>query len=984
MKKIFICIFSALSLSAAAVVPNFEKNCPSADAWADSVYSTLTLRQRVAQLVVAPVSPGAKNMRATVRQLVQTDGVGGLIFSKGTLQGTADATKYGESLAKVPLLITMDGEWGLSMRIEGTPRFPRNMALGAITDYNLLYEYGREVARESRLIGVDVDFAPVADVNSNPRNPVIGTRSFGDDPERVAKAVAAYSRGLESGGVQAVAKHFPGHGDTDTDSHKALPVINHSLETMEGTDLVPFQRFIDDGFSGVMVGHLSVPALDKSGRAASMSSKITAGYLRSVMGFEGLIYTDGLGMAAAKVQGENQAVSALKAGADVLLYPVDAKATIDAVYNAIGSGKIKESLVEDRCKRMLRYKYYLRSADTITLSGKALKKAVNSPEAEALIKRLAAASITVIRNNGQILPIGGLADRKIAVVNVGAGRDNDFMRTCRHYAAISEYGVSGEALSAEALKKIGEADIVIAAVYDNKALSVSTMSQIAGKAKNLVGVFVTSPYKLGKFSKSISEMDAVVIAYEDMAAERVSAAEALFGGITVSGRLPVAIDGIAPSGAGIDISKSRLGFSSPVAEQMHAWLGDSIDALVAKGIKTGAFPGCQVLVARHGNIVFDKSYGKMTSALPAKVDRQTVYDLASVSKAVGTLPGIMKAYDEGLLKLDNTLGELLPGITDPEKKNITVSELLYHESGMPASLDMYRLMFDTLSYTGKLITRRPDKLHCIKVQRNAYGNSSAKLRKDISSGTANSSFLLEAAKGIYIGKATVDSIMGRIYDIPLKPTKNYRYSCLNFCLLMDIEQRLTGKPHDVLVNECVFAPLGAYRTGYRPLEWAEASTIAPTENDTFLRKQTLRGYVHDETAAFSGGVQGNAGLFSNADDLAKICQMYLYGGTYGDVRVLSQPTVELFTKAKSEKSRRGLGFDKPDISNPAKSPTCEEAGASVFGHTGFTGTVFWVDPEEELIFIFLTNRVNPTRDNSAFGKLNIRSRLYSIVCRSIK
>ena len=352
MKKILICIFSAISLSAAAVVPNFEKNCPSADAWADSVYSTLTLRQRVAQLVVAPVSPDAKNMRATVRQLVHTDGVGGLIFSKGTLQGTADATKYGESLAKVPLLITMDGEWGLSMRIEGTPRFPRNMALGAITDYNLLYEYGREVARESRLIGVDVDFAPVADVNSNPRNPVIGTRSFGDDPERVAKAVAAYSHGLESGGVQAVAKHFPGHGDTDTDSHKALPVINHSLETMEGTDFVPFQRFIDNGFSGVMVGHLSVPALDKSGRAASMSSKITAGYLRSVMGFEGLIYTDGLGMAAAKVQGENQAVSALKAGADVLLYPVDAKATIDAVYNAIGSGKIKESLVEASCRSL--------------------------------------------------------------------------------------------------------------------------------------------------------------------------------------------------------------------------------------------------------------------------------------------------------------------------------------------------------------------------------------------------------------------------------------------------------------------------------------------------------------------------------------------------------------------------------------------------------------------------------------------------------
>ena len=982
MKNTIILLAALAAMSANAAVPNIERNSSAADRWADSVYSALTPRQRVGQLVVAGVMPDGEHAAASVRRLVGKDGCGGLIFGRGSLEGTADATRLAEKLSDVPPLITLDGEWGLSMRIADTPRFPNNMALGAISDYRLLYDYGNEVARQCRLMGIDVNFAPVADVNTNPKNPVIGWRSFGEDPDRVAKAAVAYSLGLEDGGVQAVAKHFPGHGDTETDSHKALPLINHTRQQLTSCDFVPFRSFVDAGCSGIMVGHLSVPALDPSGTAASMSRPITEGVLRGELGFEGLVYTDGLGMQGAKVDGQSQAVAALKAGADVLLYPSDANATINSVCRALENGSIDEKLIADRCKRVLKYKYLLHSNDTISLNNARLKAEINSPQAKALVKKLAAASVTVIRNNGNILPIGGLAGKKIAVVNIGAKKDNDFMRTCRHYADVSEHFTMGEPFSAATLRKINDADVVIAAAYNDNAACRSAMAQLAKTSRPLVGVFVMDPYKMQKFAASVAEMDAVVLAYEDIPEERVSAAEALFGGIKVDGRLPVSLEGIAPAGTGYNLPKTRLGFTSPVAESMAPWLPDSIDALVNEGLRTGAFPGCQVLVARNGNIVFDKAYGKLT-AHGTPTDMRTVYDLASVSKALGTLPGIMKAYDTGKIRLDEKIGRLIPEIADSAKKEITVRELLYHESGMPPALNMFNVMFDTLTYTGKLTTRRPDARHRIKVQKNVYGNNTAKLRKDITSRVRTDEFPVEAAKGIFTGQAAYDTIMRRIYDIPLRKNKEYTYSCLNFCLLMNIEQRLTGKAHDCYVHDEIFAPLGAYRTGYRPTEWSELHGIAPTEHDTFLRRQTLRGYVHDETANFSGGVQGNAGLFANADDVAKICQMLLFGGKYGDARVLSKKTVDLFTKSKSPTCRRGLGFDKPDMDNPDYSPTCEEAGASVFGHLGFTGTVFWVDPEEQLIFVFLTNRVNPTRDNAAFNSLSIRPRLYSLVCRSL-
>ena len=657
-------LFVASTVAASAsVMPNLTRHRRArADHWADSVYASLTERQRIAQLVFPKVVPTQGDAsKATIRRLIQREGCGGLLFTEGSAAEHVSMNAYAQTVANVPVLITFDGEWGLSMRIPDSPRFPQNMALGAISDYRLIYDYGREMARECRLAGVHVNFAPDADVNSNPANPVIGFRSFGEDPQRVAKAAVAYSLGLEDGGVQSVAKHFPGHGDTDVDSHKALPSVDHSRGRLDSMDLVPFKEYIDAGCSGIMVGHIAVPALDSSGTPASLSSLITNKLLRKELGFNGLIYTDALGMKGASENSANASIAALKAGADVLLCPSNPAADITAILNAVKSGQISPAVIEERCKRLLRYKYLLEAGRKTPGSTDSICKAINSPEAEALIKRLAAASITVLKNQSSILP---LSTTKVSVVNIGAKAVNDFAETVAHYADI----------------KATNPDVVIAAVYNDNATSRETFARLVSSSKDVVAVFFVNPYKMKKFAASLPKCKAVVLAYDDIAAARISGAEALFGGIEVSGKLPVNLKGVAKVGEGISLPKIGLGFSSPVAQGFASWLTDSIDSAVKNAIRSRAIPGCRVLVAKNGEIVLDKAYGRLSTTESAHVDRTTVYDLASVSKAVGTLPGIMKAYDKGLIALDDSIVKYIPELSDSAKRRITLRELLYHRA----------------------------------------------------------------------------------------------------------------------------------------------------------------------------------------------------------------------------------------------------------------------------------------------------------------
>lgn len=942
----------------------------AAEAWADSVINTLDLRQQVAQLVFPRLD--IKNDEAGRRQLaslVKNQGIGGFLLGKGTLADYKGLIDYAQSLTHEPLMVTLDGEWGLAMRVTDAPRFPHNMALGAVTDTKLIEEYGREVARECRAMGIHVNFAPVLDVNSNPANPVIGYRSFGDNPRRVAELGLAYARGLESGGVMSVAKHFPGHGDTSVDSHKALPVLDRSRQQLDETELVPFREYIKAGMSGVMVGHLDVPVLDKSGMPASLSHAVTSDLLKGRLKFGGIVWTDALAMKGAGGK-ENNCVAALKAGADVLLQPLHPAQDIDAVMAAIKSGKLKADMIRERCHKLLIYKYLFVVAPGAPESGtEGISRIINSPEALAVNTRLSSAVITVLKDDDGVIPWGQLSGSDIAVVSLGAKTENAFSRMCRKYAPCSLYGGADGHLSVAELAKIRRHKKVIVAVFKQNEAVASTLHKL-GELPGAMAVCFVNPYKMAKMQRQLSTFSVIIGGFDDIKLINEAAAQVIFGGLAAKGRLPVALKGWMPEGTGISTGKTRLGFSTPIAEGFPPDLAARIDSVTMAALGNGAFPGCQVLVAKNGNIVIDRSFGTLTKGGTSPVTAETVYDIASVSKAAGVVSALMKAYDSGLFKLNDTIGGYIPALKGTPKGRLTFRQLLLHQSGMPSMLSMYKTLIDTASYQGPLFRSRRDATYRVKVDKNTYINGNARLRSDLVSDRPSHKFPIQVADNVYVGEATVDTIMKRIYDIELK-SPVYRYSDLNFVLLMDALEGMTGKHLNDYVETGVFEPIGAYNTMYTPKEKGVAeSRIAPTERDPMLRRQLLRGFVHDELAAFSGGVQGNAGLFSTAEDLAKLAQTWLQGGNYGGVEIFRKPTVALFTRPSSKDGKGALGFD----TSPAK---CGLGSERTYGHTGFTGTQMKIDPDNGLIFIFLSNRVSPTRDNPAFTRSDIRNKLWA-------
>lgn len=949
--------------------------------WADSVMDKLTLRQRVGQLFVPRLDVfDNPSGHSALKKMVTAGGVGGFLLGKGTVAGYTSLIKGAQDVAKIPLMVTLDGEWGLAMRLTDAPRFPYNMGLGAISDPQLLYDYGREVARECREVGITVNFAPVLDVNSNPANPVIGYRSFGENPERVAALGLAYSRGLEDGGVMAVGKHFPGHGDTSVDSHKALPTVDHTSEQLQSVDLLPFRDFIDGGLGGIMVGHLKVPALDASGTPASLSHKVSTDLLKNQMGFEGLVFTDALAMKGAIAKpGENNCIAALLAGADVLLGSSAPYSDIEAVVSAVKSGEIPEERVNESCRKILMSKYQLGLVKNPAISVVGVTKRVNSPQADIVNERLAKGSITIVKDADGLLPLGNLGKREIAVVSIGAPKANDFSTYCGKYAKVTEYSIGQGGATQSQIAQISGADIIIIGVFSDSEWAARAFSSLASK-NSAIGVLFMNPYKMATQKAGIAKVGTFVAAYDDTPALRKAAAEALFGGIDVTGRFPVNVSGVAREGEGVSIEKSRLGYSAPHSVGFAPDFEKRIDSVATACLAAGAFPGCQVLVAKNGEVVLEKSYGKLERGGLSPVTTNSLYDIASMTKATATAGGVMVAYDKGLFGLDDKVSRHISGLKGTDKENITVRQLLYHESGMPATLNMNKVMIDEKSYKGELTRRRARPPYTVKLPSGAYAHSSARRRTDILSFSQSDKHNIEMAKGLYIGADTQDTIMNRIYNIPLNASKNYLYSCLNFCLLKEMEENLTGVEHDRWVESVIFGPLGAYNTCFRPLDSRDRSEIAATEYDGFLRKQTIRGYVHDELAAFSGGVQGNAGLFSTASDVAKYSQMLLQDGKYGPEQIIKPETVKLFTTSRGKSGRRALAFDLAcglrSLDNSGTSP-------ATYGHTGFTGTCFWIDPDEKMIFVFLSNKVNPNRNNNAFSSKNPRGEMLRVVYSSL-
>lgn len=950
--------------------------------WVEVKLSNMTLKEKIGQLFIHTVAlQNTQQNRRNIQNAVKEYKVGGLLFSGGQLVDQVNLTNYAQELAEIPLLMTFDGEWGLAMRLKGTPTFPRNRVLGCIQDNTLLYEYGKEVARQCREIGVHVNFAPVADVDNNPQNPVINTRSFGGDPKNVAEKVIAYSQGLEEGGVLSVSKHFPGHGDTNVDSHKALPVLTFSRERLDSIELYPFRKAVDVGLGGMMVGHLEVQQVSK--KPASLSSDVI-GILTKELGFKGLVFTDALEMKGVS-NNLDVCARALMAGNDLLLAPRNLKRELDGVLSAVKKGWLTEELITEKCRKVLTYKYALglHRKQFVQLSG--LEQRLNQPHTQALKERMQKAAVTVASNEGGVLPIE-MNLKGTAVLNIGKPSDvQGFYNRLKRYLAVD--CIQANADSIEKLRKrlLGY-DRIIVAIHTEKYDAYKPLLNTLSEKKPLVYTYFTPLRRMYNKGTAWKKAAAVILGHAGDEAVQHFVAEALVGKVIPSGRMSVEVEGFLLPGDGVDLGAPLTKVYRPQDYGMNEAVLNRIDDIALEGIKAKAYPGCQIVILKDGVPVYDKCFGTFTYEASPKVSPEHLYDIASLTKTTATLLAVMKLYDEGKFGLTDRISKYVPVLKGTPKERITVEELLLHQSGLPAFWPFYREAIDDSSYVGGLYKGRPDANHRMQIDRRLYVVNSFDYKKEYLSSARSDEYPFRVSDSLYVSPSFPKRMLEMIAsdEIPLRE-RRYRYSCLNFMLLKEMVETISGEPLDIYLDREFFQPMGMTHTLYKPLERFPKEQIVPTIKKDYLRnRMMLQGYVHDEIAAFMGGVSGNAGLFSNAGDVAKVYQMLIDGGMYKGKRYFSLETCNLFMTKTSRISRRGLGFDKPDRLNPGKGPCAEEAPAEVVGHTGFTGTCAWADPVNNLVLVFLSNRVYPRAfDHKSLMSLNIRPRIQQVMYQAL-
>lgn len=963
--------------------------------WVDSVLKQLTLKERIGQLFIYTIAPQQnKANRELLRKVVEDYKVGGLLFSGGLMQNQVALTNEAQQMADVPLMITFDGEWGLSMRLRGTPGFPKNMVLGCIRDDSLIYEYGREMARQCRELGVQVNFAPVADVNINPRNPVINTRSFGENPRDVADKVVAYSKGLEDGGVLSVSKHFPGHGDTDVDSHKALPTLPFSRARLDSVELYPFKKAIQAGLGGIMVGHLEVPVFEpRKGLPSSLSRNVVHDLLTRELKFQGLIFTDALAMKG--VSGNSSiCLQALKAGNDLLLVPRRIKEEVEAILDAVKRGDLKETDVERKCRKVLTYKYALGLARKpyVRLSG--LGTRINTPKTRDLIRRLNLAAITVLDNQTKLLPLDPSV-KEVAVLNIGDSREiQPFIKELSQFTRPVEIQLGKNLTTAQCRQlqdSLARYKRILVCVTEHRLTPYQTFfTQFAPGVPVAYLCFIPGKQVL-QIHRSISAGEAVILAHSSNDDVQKQVAGILYGRASADGRLSASIGNLFAAGTGLSLGPQTMPHFVPEEYGINSRLLSRIDEIAEEGIREGAYPGCQIVVLKDGKEMYNKAFGTYTGkgtaakreAKSVPVTSTSVYDLASLTKTTATLLAVMKLYDKGRLNLTDRVSDYLPFLQDTDKKDITVRELLLHESGLPSTLLFYQDAIDKDSYLGTLFKGRPDNVHPIRIGSRTWANPKFRFRKELASKVRTEEFTLQVSDSLWLNRSFKDEYLQKIADAPLRD-KRYRYSCVGFIVLQQLVEARAGMPMDEFLAREFYTPMGLKRTGFLPLRFLKKEEIVPSSKDAFLRKTTLQGFVHDESAAFQGGVSGNAGLFSTAGEVARIYQMLLNGGELDGTRYLSRETCKLFTTVVSKISRRGLGFDKPDSRHPQKSPCAASAPASVYGHTGFTGTCAWVDPDNGLVYVFLSNRIYPDAWNTRLMRLDIRTRIQEVIYEALK
>ena len=926
----------------------------------------MSIQEKVGQLFMVDVfSKDSKDKTDLINSLIKDYYIGGIIFSKGGPVRQAKLSNQYQKISKTPLLMAMDAEWGLAMRLDSTYAYPWNMTLGAIADNEIVYDIGKQIGAHVKRMGMHINFSPVVDINTNPDNPIIGNRSFGEDRDNVTNKALAYMRGMQSTGILANAKHFPGHGDTDLDSHKILPTISFTKKRLDSIELHPYKRLFQEGLSSVMVAHLNVPALEKRKKfPSSISKAIVTDLLQNDLNFQGLIFTDALNMKGAsnfKKPGEID-LAAFLAGNDVLLISESIPKAHQLIVEAFRKGKISEERLSRSVKKILfaKYKVGLNNYQPIELNS--LLSDLNTPYDDMLYEKAIENALTVLKNDRLIIPIKKIEKTKIAYVHMGDDTGTYFFNQLNKYAQVDWIKANSITEYKEKLKKY---ELTIIGFHKSNANpwkeykfsdhELTKLYEISRTNKVILDVF-TRPYAINDI-QSFFNINGILLSYQNSKISQELSAQLIFGSITAKGSLPVSIGNQFPvNTTNFTRLQKRLQYGTPESVGVNSTKLKKIDSLVNYGIKENMMPGAQVLVARKGKIIYNKAFGYHTQEKINKVSENDIYDLASLTKILATLPMVMKLVDDSTISLDTKISELLPEYFATNKENITVKEMLSHYARIKSWIPFYLETLDSLNL--------PDKKYYSKSKSN--------------------DFEIQVANDLYVRNDMKDSIYLKIKESELYNRLRYKYSDLPFYILKEFLERHHNKQFKDLVQNELYQSIGANRTTFLPLEKFTLDMIPPTEIDQYFRMQKIHGFVHDQGAALLGGVSGHAGLFSNANDIAKIMQMYLWNGSYGNDQYIKSETIDLFNSCNfcDADVRRGVGFDKPQLDDIG--PTCGCISMNSFGHSGFTGTFTWADPDEEIIYVFLSNRTYPSADNKSIIENNLRSDIQGLIYESIE
>lgn len=961
--------------------------------WVDSVYNSLTLEQRVAQLICMRANNPDKPFDANVAKYIKKYNIGGVCFFRADAEAQVKQTNEWQAMAQTPLMVSIDAEWGLGMRVNKTLSYPYQMTLGAISDDELIYEMGQQVAEQCQRMGIHVNFAPVADVNSNAANPIIGMRSFGENPQMVGEKATAYALGMQSKGLTTTMKHFPGHGNTSTDSHLTLPTVTRTMEEVRDIELAPFRYMIENGVNGAMVGHLYFPAIEKvKNTSSSLSHGVVTDLLKEEMGFEGLIFTDGLDMkgVSEKVRQDSVPYVSFMAGNDVLILPLDVPFAIKTIKAAAERDSEVEARVEESCKKILRYKYRAGLNKYKAVSTENLMTDLKKEAYTELRQQLYDEAITMLRNEGNVIPL--VNNKKIAVVTIGNTKNDVNNGLIERGYSTKSFVVKKDEIatkSAAWLKELESYDLVVVSIekttmFANKNYGINDetvkfFNRLVAQNDVILNLFAC-PYALDMFRINNS-VKGLVVGYQDEVPAVNAVVKLLSGELEPHGTLPVSVnkfncgDGIvvgapekkvhilpskempsksispATPATGMDTSSAKS-LEQNVSVELDETYEHRLDSVAKAGIRHGAYPGCQIVAMKDGQVVYDKCFGYFTYGGGHRVQPNDLYDIASCTKIFASTLAVMKLYDDGMIDLNKTLADFFPYLKGKAHGKLKLIDIMTHQAGLKAWVPFYKVTVDENGPMAEFYSEEMDESHNVRV-----------------------------AENLYLVNDYADRIFDSVAKTPLGK-KKYLYSDMGFYYIPKIVKQLTNQGIEDYLNEKFYMPMNLSHICYQPLNHFTRDQIAPTENDTIFRMQLVWGDVHDQAAAMMGGMAGHAGLFANAHDLAAIMQMFLDEGTYQGVQYLKPETVRYFTKApfaSSNNNRRGIGFDKLPIDKKGSSTASKSGSMRGYGHTGFTGTFVWADPANKLLIIFLSNRVHPDTDPNKLVRQGTRTALHDIL-----